>query len=63
MGVGASLLNVLKAAGEAILSVAVEEVGPIESGALAALNTLITDLLAKAATAQTAKAATVAAPK
>jgi hypothetical protein len=53
MSVGSTLLGVLKVAASAIESAAVEEVGPIETAGLTALNALIADLLAKTTKATT----------
>ena len=58
MATGTTLLNVLKNVGEVLLQTAAEEVGPIEAAGLQALNTLIADLLAKAAAAKAPQATT-----
>lgn len=50
MGIKNELLAALKAAGDAVVTVGISEIGPIETASLTALNTLITDLLAKAMT-------------
>jgi hypothetical protein len=52
------LLNALKIAGEAILQVGEGELGPIEAAGLQALNTLLQNLLTKAATAKAVAAIT-----